>query len=213
MMRLTPVAIGGSLRFKQVSAGWNHICAVSIDSLGYCWGNNSDGQQGDGSTVGALTPTRVAGGLRFRQIDAAGFHTCGVTTGNRAYCWGWNIFGQIGDGGTASRRLSPRAVAGGRLFREVRTDAYSVCGVTTADVAYCWGENSSGQLGDGTTTHRRQPTMVVGGHQFGQLSAGGHTCGRNLAGKGYCWGQNGGGTIGDGTTISRTTPRAVAGPM
>jgi alpha-tubulin suppressor-like RCC1 family protein len=213
MRRLTPVPVGGSLRFRQVSSGWVHTCAVATDNLAYCWGGNRYGQRGDGSTLTALTPTRVAGTLQFRAVDAGGNGTCGVTTSDRAYCWGDNLFGQIGDGQTASKRLYPRAVTGGHLFREVTTDAYSVCGVTTTDGGYCWGDNGAGQLGDGTMTHRRQPTLVAGGQQFRQVSAGLHSCGRNLSRKGYCWGDNGGGAIGDGTTISRTMPRAVVGPM
>jgi alpha-tubulin suppressor-like RCC1 family protein len=214
MERLTPVAVAGTLRFRQVSAGWNHTCGVATDNQAYCWGTNSHGELGDSSTISHRpTPRRVAGGLQFRQVDAGGFHVCGVTTGDRAYCWGWNILGQLGDGTSVSKRRWPRAVAGGLNFGEVRAGSYHSCGLTMANQAYCWGNNGAGELGDGTTNHSPTPVAVAGGHQFRQLTASGHSCGRDLARKAYCWGDNGAGQLGDGTTTTRLMPRAVAGPM
>jgi len=76
----------------------------------YCWGTNSTGELGDGTTHTRLTPFPVAGGLQFRELSADTNHTCGVTTGDMAYCWGLNDFGQLGDG-TRDIRLAPVGVA------------------------------------------------------------------------------------------------------
>jgi alpha-tubulin suppressor-like RCC1 family protein len=82
------------------------------------------------------------------------------TTENRAYCWG---FGSgIGDGNTTSLALTPVAVTGGLYFRQVSAGDDYTCGNTAAAVAYCWGRNDLGQLGDGTTTQRTTPVAVVG---------------------------------------------------
>lgn len=86
--------------------------------------------------------------------------------------------------------------------------------VPPCNVAYCWGYNFFGEVGDGTTARRLTPVRVFGGLSFGQLSTGGgHTCGRTTDAAGYCWGNNFSGELGDGTTTSRLKPRAVVGPM
>lgn len=209
-----PVPVAGSLRFRQVSAGWNHTCGVTTDDRAYCWGLNKDGALGDSTRTQRLLPVPVAGGRRFRQVDGGGFHTCGVTTDSRTYCWGWNLFGQIGDSRTTPRRLWPvRAVTGGLSFRRVEAGGNASCGVTTADVAYCWGNNQEGGVGDGTTMHRFAPVPVGGGHAFAQVTAGGlYNCGRTTTSRAYCWGYNGTGALGDGTTVRRLQPVAVAPP-
>jgi alpha-tubulin suppressor-like RCC1 family protein len=215
---LTPVAVIGGLRFRQVSAALLHTCGVTLDNLAYCWGSNSNGQLGGGPPGDlSLTPVRVVGGLRFRRVIAGFSHTCGVTAGNRAYCWGFNLFGQLGDGTaypTNTQRLTPVAVAGGLRFREVgAAGEYHTCGVTTGNQSYCWGLNRDGQLGDGTITQRLTPVAVTGELRFHQVSARfHHTCGVTLGHRVYCWGSNSDGQLGDGTTTTRLTPVAVASP-
>lgn len=85
------------------------------------------------------------------------------------------------------------------------------CGLTETGTAYCWGENASGELGDGTTTDRLTPTPVGGGLTFASVSAGGsHACGLRADGTAYCWGRNSVGELGDGTTTDRLTPTPVS---
>jgi alpha-tubulin suppressor-like RCC1 family protein len=208
-----PVAVLGTLAFRQISAGGNHTCGVTTDYRAYCWGDNFFGQIGDSSTVvRRLRPSRVAGTRQFQQVDAGLYHSCAVTTGDRAFCWGNGRSGQIGDG-KPYLRFWPRAVAGGLSFTRVSTEYFHTCGETTNNRAYCWGNNGSGQLGDGTTTQRLTPVAVAGGLFFSQVSAGGgQTCGRTDAAVAYCWGYNETGALGDGTATSRLTPVAVVGP-
>ncbi len=99
-------------------------------------------------------------------------------------------------------------------FAAVSAGSSHSCGVTTAGVAYCWGRNNSGQLGDGTMTNRPMPVAVAGGLSFAAVSAEhNHSCGVTTAGDAYCWGDNGNGRLGDGTTTQRLTPVAVAGGL
>lgn len=109
-------------------------------------------------------------------------------------------------------------MAGGAGFKMVSAGGLHTCGVTDG-TAYCWGFNgagcgsvlcTSGQLGDGTTTDRRRPALVVGGVSFTAVSAGGHhTCGVTAAGAAYCWGGNSSGQLGNGTTTNRLKPQRV----
>lgn len=150
--------------------------------------------------------------LSFRQISSFSGHTCGVTTTDQAYCWGYNVQGQIGDGTEGGSKLRPVAVVGGHQFLRVIAGGSHTCGITTANQAYCWGENRFGQLGDGTTTKRSVPGPVAGGIAFSELVAGvNHTCGLGLNGVAYCWGGNSEGQLGDGTIGgARAVPARVA---
>jgi alpha-tubulin suppressor-like RCC1 family protein len=108
-----------------------------LQGSAYCWGFNSSGQHGDGTTNNSVKPVPVLGGLQFRAISA-GHHTCGVTTKNRAYCWGENDSGEVGDG-TTINRLTLALVRGGLRFRQVVVGSFHTCGLTTTNRIYCWG--------------------------------------------------------------------------
>lgn len=216
-LTLTPTAVVGGLTFNQVNAGDVHACGISkTTNRAYCWGANLNGRLGDSTNVTRPRPTRVAAGSRqFKQIDAGYAHTCAVTTTDKAFCWGYGSSGQLGIDKALGTSLWPRAVVGGLSFRRVTLGREYTCGETNASKAYCWGLNSHGQLGDGTTTSRLSPVPVTGGLSFAQVSAGWtHTCGKTSANVAYCWGENTYGAVGDGTSQNnRTKPTAVAGPM
>ena len=212
---LAPVAVGGALRFQQVSAGFSTTCAVTLDHRAYCWGVNDRGEVGDGSTTFRLRPVRVAGGHLFRQIETTFEHTCAVTyPDNRAYCWGWNVDGQLGDG-TRTDRLKPVAVASALSFRQVTTGYDHSCGVTSDDRAFCWGKNKVGQLGDSTTVGRRvKPTLVARGLSFRQVDAGREfTCGTTVDDRAFCWGEGRSGQLGINRLAFMFWPRLVAGNL
>ncbi len=84
---------------------------MTTDNRAYCWGGNTFGQLGDGTTSNCSTPVAVSGGFQFKAVATGGQHTCGVTPSDRAYCWGWNFDGRLGDG-TTTTRLRPVPVAG-----------------------------------------------------------------------------------------------------
>jgi alpha-tubulin suppressor-like RCC1 family protein len=157
-----PVRVVGGLRFRQIGAGGFHSCGRTPANLAYCWGRNFEGQLGDGSTTLRIRPVAVAGGRRFSNLSTGNVHTCAVTPFDVAFCWGANNFGQLGDNTSTQRLIPVRTHAGGLRFRQVTAGGDHTCGVTTSDLAYCWGRNREGQLGDGTITQRRRPSPVVG---------------------------------------------------
>jgi len=117
--------------------------------------------------------------------------TCGLTHDGTAYCWGSNNFGQLGINTTNSSRV-PVPVIGGLTFSSLAAGSQHTCGlVVPSGVAYCWGRNNHGFVGDGTTTTRLAPVPVSGGRVFSSISAAvHHTCGITPGGAAYCWGYN-----------------------
>jgi alpha-tubulin suppressor-like RCC1 family protein len=203
-------AATAQLSFRQISGGWSHSCGVTTDDRAYCWGFNGDGELGDGTTTAHLTPVPVAGGLRFQQVSAGLNFSCGVTTGNQAYCWGVNFDGELGSGASQNQSTTPTSVAGAHSFRQVAAGSFYACGVTTKNVAYCWGANYQGELGDGTSgATSPTPVAVAGGRFFRQISAGfEHTCAVTPSNTAYCWGT---GYLGNGPYSTHTTPVRVQG--
>lgn len=201
-------------RFVQVYTGGERSCALSPMGLAYCWGTNSSGELGDGTTTDRAMPWPVAGGLVFTQLALGYNHACGVTETGEAYCWGYNADGEVGDGSTTDR-LAPTPVAGDLLFTQLVAGLNHTCGLTAEGRAYCWGDNVYGQLGDGTTSDRTAPTPVSGNLVFAALGveAGRSTCGIVATGAAYCWGANDWGQLGDSTTTNRPAPVAVKGGL
>lgn len=202
-----------ALTLRSIVAGYLHTCAVASDGSAYCWGSNSDGQLGDGSTISRLAPVLVSGGFAFSILGTWEFHTCGLDIHGNAYCWGHNAWGELGNASTRDT-TSPVPVAGGLLFNLLPTGWMHTCGLTPAGRAYCWGRNRDGELGDSTTTEHHIPVVAGGGLVFSTLTAWGrHTCGLSGSGTAFCWGWNQYGQLGTGSNSSSSVPAPVGGGL
>ena len=136
---------------------------------------------------------------------AYGAYTCAVLNTGTAKCWGNNDYGQLGDG-TKTRRLTPTTVSGlGSGVSAISAGQYHTCAALDTGAVKCWGLNSSGQLGNGTTTDSSTPVDVSNLSGVASVSVGsGHSCALLRTGAVKCWGA--GGRTGDGTNTQRTTP-------
>src|ERR1041384_1898624 len=189
-----PFNVIAAVSFASVSAGGDHTCGVTTGGAGYCWGDNSEGELGTGPISNSPTPVVVSGGRTCVAVSAGSDFSCGVTTGGAGYCWAANDHGQLGNGSTTNS-ITPGPVSGGLSFASVSPGPFAAlaysCAVTPGGAAYCWGDNTFGQLGNGSGTSTSTPVAVAGGLTFAAVSAGGeHTCGVTTGGAASCWGDN-----------------------
>lgn len=190
-------------------------CGTSTTGTAWCWGLNNVGQLGNGTTVSRSVPGRSAGNLNLASVTVGSSFACGLTPAGAAYCWGNNAEGELGDNSIASPRTVPVPVASSIVFQTLSAGRAHVCGVAANGDAYCWGNNTTGEVGASSAGPvARVPVKVEGGLSFVAISAGAnYTCGIITTGDAYCWGFNSDGQLGDGSVTTRLTPVLVAGGL
>ncbi|MBB6072448.1 hypothetical protein HKM21_23000 [Longimicrobium terrae] len=157
-----PVRVAGGVRFTAVAgSGLGHTCAVSTAAQAYCWGDNSNGQLGDGTTVPRPLPTAVLSTRRYASVETGWFHSCGSTFLSGAYCWGDANGGKLGNGTASGFTAAPVAVTASQGFGQMDPGADHSCARRVDGAAYCWGQGFSGQLGDGQSTNSAVPVRVA----------------------------------------------------
>jgi alpha-tubulin suppressor-like RCC1 family protein len=164
----TAQLVPGGLTFTAVTVGSGHACGIAADATAHCWGENQRGQLGNLSSAAATAPDTVSGGHLWSQLSAGTVHTCGVTTAGGAYCWGEAGSGRLGYNGpppAGSFFNVPVRVRGGALpataeWTSIAAGGAHTCGTIHEGRAFCWGENSHGQLGNGTTEDAVAPVSI-----------------------------------------------------
>jgi alpha-tubulin suppressor-like RCC1 family protein len=211
-----------------IVAGGDHSCALLDDDTVKCWGENGSGQLGQGDTadrggapgdMAALTAIPLP--MAAVAIAAGGDHTCAVLSNNTARCWGDNFFGQLGQGNQLDRGDDPGEVAAlpaidlgtGRTALTMAAGQSHSCAILDNLTVKCWGENGSGQLGQGDTDDRGDaggemgnnlPAVDLGvGNEILGIAAGQtHTCALRSDLTLRCWGGNGAGQLGQGDQLN-----------
>jgi alpha-tubulin suppressor-like RCC1 family protein len=210
--RTSPVRVATTLRFASLALGQDYSCALTEAGAAWCWGQNESGMFGNGNTSSSLRPVAVGGGHVFESITAGYRHVCALKASGEAWCWGANNDGQLGIGDDQAAVSSPVRVSGNHTFAMLGAGSENTCGLTPEGIAWCWGENSDGESGDGTGSDVSRPVRVAGNHVFTAISVGEyHSCGVKSTGALWCWGWNESGQIGDGSALSRLVPAAVSG--
>ena len=209
----TPVSVSGidgtTVQATAIAAGYRHSCVLLADKTVQCWGDNTYGQLGDGSTIQSITPVTVIGITTAAELVAGSQHSCARLSSGQVQCWGGNQSGQLGDS-TTTQSTIPVTVSGISTATALAAGYYHNCALLASGQVQCWGYNHDGQLG--TSIQSTTPVVVSGISAATGITAGdSHSCAL-IGGALQCWGYNQNGQLGSGTTTQQyTTPVAVTG--
>jgi alpha-tubulin suppressor-like RCC1 family protein len=198
-----------NLTTTQVALGRTHSCALMSDSSVRCWGHNTYGGLGDGTTKFKDTAVTVSSGTSFKSVSVGQDHSCAVTTAGALYCWGLNTSNQVGDN-TTTQRTSPTAIDVGVNYLMVSSGEAHSCGITTANKLRCWGLGDYGQIGNAGTANQAVPVNIDNTVDYKFVALGSKsTCAITTSNKLRCWGRNVYYTLGDGTTTWKSSPQDI----
>jgi alpha-tubulin suppressor-like RCC1 family protein len=196
-----------ALVFSSYTAGSQMTCAITNSGQTYCWGYGFGFDPSSTILEQRNYPVPVAVGHTFTQVAVGYAHACGRESTGHVFCWG-----QSAAAGSTDYLPEPIEVSGNHIFSSIAAGLFHTCGISSGQL-YCWGDNTSGQLGNPAAGSSSSiPVLVSGGLSWTQVALGQfHTCGIS-GGKAYCWGSNGEGQIGIGTVTgtSQQTPIEVA---
>jgi alpha-tubulin suppressor-like RCC1 family protein len=206
----TPQAVSGIANAIAIAAGGEHTCALISDGTVDCWGWNYRGQLGDGTTIDSPTPVAVSGVTNAVAITGGQGHSCALLSDGTVECWGSNLFDQLGDGGTADS-ATPVPVSGiGSAIAVSAQESWSTCALLSGGTVECWGEGTSGELGNGALANSPAPVPALNLTDATSVATGsGYACAVRSTGRATCWGASDLGELGDGT--QRTPPLPFPG--
>jgi len=206
------IPTGFSANVLQMAVGYYQGCGLFADGTAKCWGYNTYGQLGNGTTTTSKTPVTV--GLTGISQIYSGYYTVCARKDEEAYCWGYNNYGQVGDGTTVNKNTPTLVIESG--VASISPGYYHTCAVMTDKTVMCWGYGLYGRLGNNTTTNTSVPVGVLGIDGVGDLTnveevcAGyAHSCARLADGRIACWGYNNYGQLGTGNTTQTMVPKEV----
>lgn len=199
-----------------VAAGKEHTCAIIQDgemSSVQCWGYNEEGQLGIGNTTSQNFPVDVPDSTGAVKISAGESFTSIVLNTGEVKSWGGNSEGQLGNGFFFRRQLPIHLDKMSESIADIVSGENHSCALTRSGGVYCWGRNSYGQLGNGTTQYSADPVQVIGLTSGVRSIAAGtyHNCALLIDGRVKCWGFNPDGRLGTGNFIegNLSTPEFV----
>jgi alpha-tubulin suppressor-like RCC1 family protein len=210
-----PVQVPGLAGITQIAAGYDFDMALRSDGTVWAWGTTDFGQLA-GENASGRTPVQVTGLTGVTQIAVGNGFSLVLRSDGTVWAWGWNIWGQLGDGTTTDSAV-PVQVAGLTNVIQIAAGTASAMAVrvqfrrgsVAVRTVWTWGNNSYGQLGDGTTTNSATPVEVSGVNvpAVTAISAGGgYSLVLGSDGSIWGWGANVYGVLGTGATRSQLRP-------
>lgn len=225
MERSSAVTVSGVSSVAQVDvaplvgtdvflAGAHHSCAVQTDGDAYCWGDNSEAQLGDGTSIPRTSAVAADSASTFSSVAVGNAHTCGLRTDGVVRCWGDNAQYERGSSSTLLGD-SANSVSLGDTITQIAAGSEFTCALREDSAIQCWGRANLGQLGHsyvGSAPARDTPQSVDGISDAVSICAGADfACALQGSGTVRCWGRNDRGQLGDGTTTNQETPQVVDG--
>lgn len=212
-----PTRLGGPATYDAISTGYMNACGL-VAGAPWCWGRGPFAA----GTIGA--PVAIAGAAGFMSIAVGMTHACALKVAGEAWCWGEDWAGQLGNGPGEVTSAVAVPVSGGHLFTSLAAGTNHTCAIDLDASAWCWGQNASGKLGNGTLVACSPgaspycstiPVQVLGGHHFSSIAAGQeHSCALDADGAAWCWGSDDQGALGNAAEhADAAVPVAVDGGL
>ena len=204
---------------SSISAGGDHSCALLGNGSVACWGRGAEGQLGDGNTTNQIAPVFVSSfgsGRTAVAISAGLYHTCALLDNGSVSCWGTGWQGALGNGdpGQQNTPILTSSFGAGRTAVALSAGHGYTCAVLDNGSVACWGDNTYGQLGDGTTQGRFTPVLTdslgAGRTAIDVTTKESHTCALLDNGSISCWGRGISGVLGNGSSVNQNTPTLVS---
>lgn len=196
-------------RYRVLSAGGHHACAIDTAGQLWCWGLNDNRQLGVATVENfAGVPQHVQPGMsggQWRDVSAGSYHTCALfepsSGAMQMWCWGQNFNFETGVVGASPQTPHQVAPPSGQAWKQVAAGAQHTCAVVenTTDsnqTVMCWGAADRAQLGNGVSGANAfpqtiNPTNLPTTVQWRSLTAGSdHSCAIADDNRVYCWGDN-----------------------
>jgi alpha-tubulin suppressor-like RCC1 family protein len=224
-----PTVVSGLTRATAIAVGADYACALLLDGTIQCWGSNTYGQLGNGSTTDSTTPVPVSGLTGAAAIAAGTSHTCALMADGTVVCWGGNDAGELGLASSGSSQTcgsvdpcatTPVKVPNLSGVTAIAVGAQDTCALLSDGTVRCWGWNYNGELGNGTTMDSSTPVVVSGLSGASAIAmADESACALVSGGAVVCWGNNTDGQLASAatgpescnTSPCSTTPRNVSG--
>ena len=215
LMPIQTTALPGLRIPRRIVAGANHTCVLATDGTVWCWGQNGNGNLGDGSFLNQGDPVQAVLGGTATMVAAGGSTTCAALSDNSLKCWGKGSSGQIGNGATSLSNGTPvytSFVPASFTVAHLEIGSTHSCAISVAGAAWCWGQYTNGRLGTTALSNAVTPTATASlGGTASEVAAGGaHTCALLTNGNISCFGNNNTGQLGQAlTTAASSTPTLV----
>jgi alpha-tubulin suppressor-like RCC1 family protein len=211
-----PVSVSSATSWTMISTTPSSDTVMAINGangLLYGWGYNAYGNIGNNSTTSYSVPTSVSSATSWKFVSCGGFHTVAIAGSNGlAYAWGLNNYGQLGTGNRTNYSI-PTSVSSTISWAAVACGIYYTVAIAGSNgLAYAWGDNTYGQLGNNSTTSYSVPTSVSSATSWKSIQAGDYHAMTVQGSNGlvYGWGQNTSGELGNNTRTNCSVPTSVS---
>ena len=202
---LVQTKVTDGIEYVQVSVGEHYMIALDNEGNIWSWGNNREGQLGNGSKgENVLVPTKITNGIKYTQISAGDKHSLALDNEGNIWSWGYNYDGELGNGssGANANILVPTKIANGVKYTQISVGPRYSLAVDNEGNIWSWGYNSDGQLGNGESGYDKDiliPTKITNETKYQQISAGNeHSLALDNEGNIWSWGSNSEGQLGNG---------------
>jgi alpha-tubulin suppressor-like RCC1 family protein len=209
----TVTRVGTDINWSMIAAGENHTMALKLDGSIWTWGNNSNGQLGNGITGPSGNkniPTQIiVTDTNWSKIAAGKNYSLALRTDNTLWAWGDNTYCQLGDN-TKTKRIVPTQIGFDANWTSIVAGYNHSIALKSDGTLWTWGYNGYGQLGDGTTVSKTVPTRIGADINWSRIASGeSFTVALKSNGTLWSWGNNAVGQLGTGNTITQTTPTQI----